>query len=106
MVAVQVPVVPVMVIVEAGEHHRSTGTATGSSSKGVTEKGAVGGKAVNIRSYRSHVAITPQCGAKVIGNDDNDVFFYGQQAQVRQEGKRQPKSFPKMYQKMVLPCVF
>ena len=106
MVAVQVPVVPVMVIVEAGEHHRSTGTTTGSSSKGVTEKGAIGGKAVDVGSYGCHIAVTSQCGAKVIGNDDNDVFFCGQQAQVRQESKRQPKSFPKMYQKMVLPFVF
>jgi hypothetical protein len=106
VVAVQMSVVSVSVIVQASEHDRATRTTTGRSGKCMPEERSIRRQSINVGRYGRHIAVTPQCGAKVVGNDENNIFFSGRQAKVCQQGKRQPKSFPKMYQKMVLPCVF
>ena len=81
----------IAVIVQSGEHHAAAGAATGGGGESVAEERAVGRESIDVRRHRRHIAIATHRGAKVIGNDDDDVFFRGrsrrdQQAQGGQHG--------------------
>ena len=75
VVAVQMPIMAVAMIVQAGEHHAAAGTATGGGGKGVAEERAVRGQPINIRRHRRHIPITPHRGAEIIGDDHHNILF-------------------------------
>ena len=87
--AVEVSVMSVAMIVQAGENDRAAGAAAGGGCEGVAEERTVGGEPVDVGRYGSHIAITSERGAEVIGDDKDDILLrrkkcYGYKGRQRQ----------------------
>ena len=75
MITVEMTVVAIAMIVQAGEHHRTAGAAAGGGGKSVAEERAVGSEAVDVRSHRRHVTVAAHRGAEVISDNKDNVLL-------------------------------
>ena len=101
VVAVQVPVMAVAMIVQAGKHHAAACAATGCGGKGIPEESAVGRQPVNIRRHRRHLPITPHRGAEIIGDDHHDIPLRRPTGQRPKRCRHHTEPFSQKYQEIV-----
>jgi len=73
MIRMLVAILTVQVVMQAAEDDRAAGAATGGRAERMSEAGAVGSKAIQIRCFNFPVSVTAEIEAMIVGDNHDHI---------------------------------